>query len=126
MELARGDVVGIPFKGVRHEGLVVEPGDEDSARVVHASKRRGVVTEDSAREFRARRPISVVARARNPEASAAYARSLIGRPWRYWSNCQTFTRETVGRSLRSPDADRAALGAAVLLGTFLAVRALTH
>lgn len=110
-ELSRGDVVGIPYRGVRHEGLVVEPGTAESARVVHSSKRRRRVVEETARDFAAGRELTVIGRAPHPAASAAYARACIGRPWTYADNCQTFTREVSGLSISSPDASRVGWGA---------------
>lgn len=121
--LRPGDVVAIPFRGVRHEGLVVAGGDLEAARVVHASKRRRRVVEEDARTFAAGRPVSVIGRAAHPPASVAYARAEVarGRRWTPLDNCQRFAREVSGLSYSSPDADRAgllmvaAVAAAVLL-----------
>lgn len=113
--LAPGDIVGIPYRGVRHEGLVTVAGDEDTARIVHSSKRRGAVVEEDGAAFRSGRPVQVVGRAVSPSASIAYARACIGRPWTYADNCQTFTREIAGTSHPSPDAYRAGWTVAGLL-----------
>lgn len=121
LELEPGDVVGISYRGVRHEGLVTEPGDENTARVAHASKRRRIVAEEDAATFRAGRPIERVARSSSPTASIGYARSTLGRPWTPIHNCQAWAREVAGTAHRSPDADRgvlllaAAVAGAVLL-----------
>lgn len=107
MEFARGDILGIPYRGVRHEGLVSVDGTEDTARVIHASKRRGAVCEESVSEFMAGRPCRVIARSPHPDASIALARSMIGARWTYQDNCQAFTRRVSGlRALPSPDAPR--------------------
>ena len=115
MDLAPGDIVGIPFRGVRHEGLVAIQGSEDTATVIHSSKRRGRVVEEPAAVFRAGRPISIVGRAVSPSASIAYARACIGRSWTYADNCQTFTREVAGTDHPSPDARRVGWTVAGLL-----------
>lgn len=101
-----GDVVGIPYRGVRHEGIVTVAGDEDTASVVHSSKRRGRVVEENAAAFRAGRSVELVARSPHPDASIAYARACLGRPWGYVNNCQSFTREVSGVSIPSRDANR--------------------
>lgn len=116
--LEPGAVVGIPYRGVRHEGLVVEAGDHDTARIVHASKRTGRVVEEPARIFRAGRTPELIGRAPHPAASIAYARACIGRPWTYVRNCQHFTREVTGLAISSPDASRigwAAVGLSALV-----------
>lgn len=103
-----GDIVGIDYRGVRHEGIVSEPGDDDGARVVHSSKRHRRVVEEDARQFRAGRVMQLVTRAPAPEASIGYARACIGRPWGYLDNCQAFTREIAGTEIPSRDAHRGA------------------
>lgn len=115
MLLSPGDIVGIPYRGVRHEGLVSVAGDEDTARIVHSSKRRGAVVEEDGATFRAGRSLSVVGRAVSPSASVAYARACLGRPWTYADNCQTFAREVAGTSHPSPDAHRVGWTVAGLL-----------
>lgn len=107
--LEPGALVAIPYRGVRHEGIVTTAGDEHTARVVHSSKRRGRVVEEDARTFRAGRELAVIGYAPNPAASIAYARACAdaGRPWTYSDNCQTFTREVSGLTIPSPDAHRA-------------------
>lgn len=116
-----GDVVGIPYRGVRHEGIVTTDGD--SPLVVHNSKRRGRVVEEPIEVFASGRPVSLVARAPAPGASVAFARAHVGaHRWSYADNCQTFTRTVSGTSIPSPDAHRAgwlavaALAAAAFLG----------
>lgn len=115
---APGDIVGIDYRGVRHEGIVTEPGDDDGARVVHSSKRRRQVVEEDARTFRAGRAMELVARAPSPVASIGYARAAIGRPWGYIDNCQAFTREIAGTEIPSRDAHR---GAWLAVGAVAAV-----
>lgn len=115
-----GDVVGIEYRGVRHEGLVTEAGDDDGARVVHSSKRRRSVVEEDARTFRAGRAMQLVARCPSPVASIGYARAAIGRPWGYFDNCQAFAREIAGTEIPSRDANRGAwlaVGAIALIAT---------
>lgn len=116
--LEPGAVVAIPYRGVRHEGLVTVAGDHDSARIVHSSKRVGRVVEEDARTFRAGRPLRVIGRAPHPPASIAYARACADarRVWTYADNCQTFTREVSGLTIPSPDAHRAGWTLAGLLG----------
>lgn len=115
MELRAGQVVSIPYRGVSHEGMVTVAGTEDTATVVHSSKRRGRVVEEDGATFRAGRPVRVVGAARHPEASIAYARAELGRPWTYVDNCQAFTRRVSGLDVPSPDATR--------VGWFLAAAA---
>jgi len=109
LELEPGEVVGVAYRGVRHEGLVTVAGDQDNARVCHASKRRGVVAEEDAATFRAGRPIERIARSSSPTASIGYARATIGRRWTPVDNCQRWAREVAGTAHRSPDADRGIL-----------------
>lgn len=106
MELRPGDVIGIPYRGVRHEGIVSVAGTEDTARVIHSSKRRGRVVEESARVFRAGRMPELVARSPVPEVSIGYARACEGRPWTWLDNCQSFTREVSGVNIPSRDTNR--------------------
>lgn len=115
-----GDVVGIPYRGVRHEGIV---SDEEGPLVVHNSKRRRCVVEEPMETFAAGRPVSLVARSPTPAASVAFARAHVGaQRWTYSDNCQAFTRRVSGASIPSPDAHRAgwlavaALAAAAYLG----------
>lgn len=115
-----GDVVGIPYRGVRHEGIVSTDGD--APLVVHNSKRRRGVVEEPMDAFASGRPVTLIGRAPAPAASVAFARAHVGaRSWRYLDNCQTFTREVSGTSIPSPDAHRAgwlavaAIAAAALL-----------
>lgn len=124
MQLDAGEIVGIDYRGVRHEGIVAEPGTDDTARVVHSSKRTGRVVEESAATFRAGRPLQRVARAPHPAASIGYARACLGRPWGYLDNCQAFTREVAGTSIPSRDAHRGAWLAvgAVALAAVLRVK----
>lgn len=108
MQLDAGTIIGIEYRGVRHEGIVAEAGTEDSARVVHSSKRTGRVVEEDGATFRAGRQVHRIAVAPNPVASIGYARACLGRPWGYADNCQTFTREIAGVSIPSRDASRVA------------------
>ena len=108
MQLEAGTIIGIDYRGVRHEGIVSEPGTEDSARVVHNSKRTGRVVEEDGATFRAGREVYQVALAPHPAASIGYARACVGRPWTYTDNCQKFTREIAGVSIPSRDASRVA------------------
>lgn len=120
MPLRAGDIVAIPYRGVQHQGLVSVGGDVSTARIVHASKRTGVVCEESAEVFAAGRPLEVIARSPHPEPSIAYARSLIGEPWTYTKNCQTFARRVCGAPVRSRDAERVAVASlALACGAFL-------
>jgi hypothetical protein len=108
VQLDAGAIIGIDYRGVRHEGIVSEPGTEDSARVVHSSKRTGRVVEEDGATFRAGRQVRQIAVAPHPAASIGYARACVGRPWQYANNCQTFTREIAGVSIPSRDASRVA------------------
>lgn len=125
MDLQVGDVVGIPYRGVRHEGIVSVAGDENTAQIVHNSKRRARVVEESAAIFRSGRPLTVITRSPCPDASVAYARSFIasGRPWRYLDNCQTFTREVSGTSIPSREANGLAFALLATIVTVAALRA---
>jgi len=115
-----GDVVGIPYRGVRHEGIVTDPA---VPLVCHNSKRRRCVVEEPMEAFAAGRPVSLVARAPAPAAAVAFARAHVGaHRWTYTDNCQAFTRTVSGATIPSPDAHRAgwfavaALAAAAFLG----------
>lgn len=117
-----GDVVGIAYRGVQHQGIVSEVGD-GGVRVVHNSKRRGRVVEEPIERFAAGRRVVRVGYpgALPPDVVVARARERIGEPWGYVRNCQRFTASVHGAPCRSRDAD---FGALAVFGT-LSVVAIT-
>lgn len=102
-----GDVVGIAYKGVTHTGIVshVEPGE---VRVIHKSKRRGRVEEESIGVFAGGRPVSRIGYPGHltPEEVVSRARARMGERWTYRRNCQRFCAEVHGAPMRSRDADK--------------------
>lgn len=114
-----GDVVGIAYKGVTHTGIVshVEPGE---VRIIHKSKRRGRVAEESIGEFSAGRRVSRLGYPGHltPEEVVSRARARLGERWTHVNNCQRFCASVHGAPMRSRDADKFGL---TIFGVFAAV-----
>lgn len=109
-DLLPGDVVAIPYRGVQHTGIVshAAPGD---VRIIHKSKSRGRVVEDTVAGFSGGAPVSRVGYPGKlpPEAVVERARARLGERWTHRRNCQHFVAGVHGAPFRSGDADRAAL-----------------
>jgi hypothetical protein len=115
--VAAGDVVGIPYRGVCHTGIVSHVGEAGDVRVIHKSKRRGRVAEESLAVFSAGRAVERLGYpgALPPGKVVERARARLGEPWSYRDNCQRFCASVHGAAFRSRDADTFAL---FLFGVF--------
>ncbi|WP_236607756.1 lecithin retinol acyltransferase family protein [Sandaracinus amylolyticus] len=84
-------------------------GPDGWPQVVHKSKRRGVVAEESWSEFAAGRPVHVIGYlgTASPDVVIARARARIGERWSPLRNCQHFVRACHAVVECSPDLDRA-------------------
>jgi hypothetical protein len=96
--------------GVRHEGIYV-----GNWRVISASKRTGVVCEESLESFSQGRAIAQeYPSTLSPYAVIAAARAGIGKQWFLFDNCQHYARACHGNR-RSPQLEQAAAAAAIAL-----------